>query len=327
MCLRPCTYVCSQQPGQLTYHPASASVPHRTARNSSAAPAERAEQRGQRRALVQWLRGAEGRGRHQRFWAGRPQATPRPPPGAAGGGGGPAPSTGTGRHSAPGQRGPDAAPSGSSRGGAAAAATGNCGAGMSRDGTCCGRGMGRCASLREVAGSVPRSPLGAGDVRREAAQPASCSVPSPRAGGDGSFSPPGARQRRPRVAAAPLEESLRRSRASEAAPALSGPRWGDAVPPPAASTAAVSSVPRQCHRAEAASRAGGSASSRGAAAMGTALSTGAVVAISFNCIIALLILILFHILCKACRTPSCPKKSPASDADEARNEEKYLLQP
>ncbi|XP_010158127.1 PREDICTED: adropin-like, partial [Eurypyga helias] len=54
---------------------------------------------------------------------------------------------------------------------------------------------------------------------------------------------------------------------------------------------------------------------------------GAVVAISFNCVIALLILILFLILCKACRTPSCPKKSPVSDADEARNEEKYLLQP
>lgn len=170
------------------------------------------------------------------------------------------------------------------------------------------------------------SPRGWG-CAEEAAQPASCSAPSPRAGGDGPFSPPGARQRRPRVAAAPPEEPLRRSRAAEAAPALSGPRRGDAVPPPAASTAAVPSVPRQCHRAEAASRAGGSASSRGAAAMGTALSTGAVVAISFNCIIALLILILFHILCKACRTPSCPKKSPASDADETRNEEKYLLQP
>ncbi|XP_009992094.1 PREDICTED: adropin [Chaetura pelagica] len=61
--------------------------------------------------------------------------------------------------------------------------------------------------------------------------------------------------------------------------------------------------------------------------MGAALSTGAVVAISFNCVIALLILILFLILCKACRTPSCPKASPACDADEARNEEKYLLQP
>ncbi|XP_025939520.1 adropin [Apteryx rowi] len=61
--------------------------------------------------------------------------------------------------------------------------------------------------------------------------------------------------------------------------------------------------------------------------MGAALSTGAVVAISFNCIIALLILILFLILCKACRTPSCPKKSPSSDTDETRNEEKYLLQP
>ncbi|KAM6391797.1 adropin [Rhynochetos jubatus] len=61
--------------------------------------------------------------------------------------------------------------------------------------------------------------------------------------------------------------------------------------------------------------------------MGAALSTGAVVAISFNCVIALLILVLFLILCKACRTPSCPKKSPVSDADESRNEEKYLLQP
>ncbi|KAI6057713.1 Adropin [Aix galericulata] len=60
--------------------------------------------------------------------------------------------------------------------------------------------------------------------------------------------------------------------------------------------------------------------------MGVALSTGAVVAISFNCIIALLILVLFLILCKAFRTPSCPKKGPPFDADEAKNE-KYLLQP
>ncbi|XP_008946067.1 PREDICTED: adropin [Merops nubicus] len=50
--------------------------------------------------------------------------------------------------------------------------------------------------------------------------------------------------------------------------------------------------------------------------MGAALSTGAIVAISFNCVIALLIIILFLILCKACRTPSCPKKSSASAADE-----------
>ncbi|KAG6936316.1 hypothetical protein G0U57_012514 [Chelydra serpentina] len=59
--------------------------------------------------------------------------------------------------------------------------------------------------------------------------------------------------------------------------------------------------------------------------MGSGLSTGAVVAISFNCVIALLILVLFLILCKACRTPSCPKKSP--DMDEMKNEEKYLLHP
>lgn len=58
--------------------------------------------------------------------------------------------------------------------------------------------------------------------------------------------------------------------------------------------------------------------------MGAGLSTGAVVAISFNCVVAFLILVLFLILCKACRTPSCPK-SPA--ADEGKNEEKYLLQP
>ncbi|OWK58780.1 Ribonuclease P protein subunit p25-like protein [Lonchura striata] len=36
-----------------------------------------------------------------------------------------------------------------------------------------------------------------------------------------------------------------------------------------------------------------------------------------------LILLIFP----ACRTPSCPKKTPASDVDESRNEEKYLLQP
>ncbi|KAM4639852.1 adropin-like [Amazona ochrocephala] len=60
--------------------------------------------------------------------------------------------------------------------------------------------------------------------------------------------------------------------------------------------------------------------------MGAALSTGAIVAISFNCVIALLILILFLILCKACRTPSCPKNNPGTEVDEAKNEEKYLLQ-
>lgn len=59
--------------------------------------------------------------------------------------------------------------------------------------------------------------------------------------------------------------------------------------------------------------------------MAAALSIGAIVAISFNCVIAFLILILFLILCKACRTPSCPRKTP--DVDESRNEEKYLLQP
>ncbi|XP_033928850.1 adropin [Melopsittacus undulatus] len=60
--------------------------------------------------------------------------------------------------------------------------------------------------------------------------------------------------------------------------------------------------------------------------MGAALSTGAIVAIAFNCVIALLILILFLILCKACRTPSCPKNNPGTEVDEAKNEEKYLLQ-
>ncbi|KAM6293843.1 uncharacterized protein AAHN32_012253 [Aegotheles albertisi] len=61
--------------------------------------------------------------------------------------------------------------------------------------------------------------------------------------------------------------------------------------------------------------------------MGAALSTRVVMSISFNCIIALLILILFLILCKACRTLLCPKKSPASDMDKARNKGKHLLQP
>ncbi|XP_062828716.1 adropin isoform X2 [Anolis carolinensis] len=62
--------------------------------------------------------------------------------------------------------------------------------------------------------------------------------------------------------------------------------------------------------------------------MGSGLSTGAVVAIVFNCVIAFLLLLLFLILCKACRTPaSCPDKSPSSEADERGNEERYLLQP
>lgn len=61
--------------------------------------------------------------------------------------------------------------------------------------------------------------------------------------------------------------------------------------------------------------------------MGAGLSTGAVVAIVFNGLIACLVLLLFLILCKACRTPSCPDRSPSSEADERGNEEKYLLQP
>ncbi|KAM3843479.1 adropin [Vipera latastei] len=61
--------------------------------------------------------------------------------------------------------------------------------------------------------------------------------------------------------------------------------------------------------------------------MGAGLSTGAVIAITFNCLIAFLVLALLLILCKACRTPSCPDQSPPSESDERGNEERYLLQP
>nr|XP_020652118.1 adropin [Pogona vitticeps] len=60
--------------------------------------------------------------------------------------------------------------------------------------------------------------------------------------------------------------------------------------------------------------------------MGAGLSAGAIVAIVFNGVIAFLLLLLFLILCKACRTPACPDQSPSSETDERGNEEKYLLQ-
>ncbi|KAJ6663071.1 hypothetical protein lerEdw1_010892 [Lerista edwardsae] len=56
------------------------------------------------------------------------------------------------------------------------------------------------------------------------------------------------------------------------------------------------------------------------------LSTGAIIAIACNAVIATLILLLFLILCKACRTPSCPDRNSPSETDERGNEEKYLLQ-
>lgn len=160
----------------------------------------------------------------------------------------------------------------------------------------------------------------------------------PGAGGDGDFLPSRSRREQTHLRrAAGGEEPLGKLRAEVTAPG--GPAVPRVLPPTRLPSRCphrsrpVPAVPRQCPRVQAVpasqvrGRAGGPAPPHGAAAMGAALSTGAVVAISFNCIIALLILILFLILCKACRTPSCPKKGPPSDADEARNEEKYLLQP
>lgn len=60
--------------------------------------------------------------------------------------------------------------------------------------------------------------------------------------------------------------------------------------------------------------------------MGASLSTSAIVAIACNTVLVVLIVILFLILCKACRTPSCPDRNLPSETDERGNEEKYLLQ-
>lgn len=59
----------------------------------------------------------------------------------------------------------------------------------------------------------------------------------------------------------------------------------------------------------------------------TGLSTAAVVAIVCNILVALLILALIFILCKACRVPSSQERVPVLTLESAhqRNEQKYLL--
>lgn len=57
------------------------------------------------------------------------------------------------------------------------------------------------------------------------------------------------------------------------------------------------------------------------------LSKAAIVAIVCNSVVAVLILILFVILYKACKIPSCPERAPvlAGTQEPQRTEEKYLL--
>lgn len=57
------------------------------------------------------------------------------------------------------------------------------------------------------------------------------------------------------------------------------------------------------------------------------LSAGAIVAIVCNSVVAVLILILFVILYKACKIPSCPERAPvlAETQETQMTEQKYLL--
>lgn len=59
----------------------------------------------------------------------------------------------------------------------------------------------------------------------------------------------------------------------------------------------------------------------------TGLSTAAVVAIVCNVLVALLILALILVLCKACKVPSSQERVPVLTLENAhqRNEQKYLL--
>uniref|UniRef100_A0A4W4GFF5 Adropin n=1 Tax=Electrophorus electricus TaxID=8005 RepID=A0A4W4GFF5_ELEEL len=58
----------------------------------------------------------------------------------------------------------------------------------------------------------------------------------------------------------------------------------------------------------------------------TGLSPAAVVAIVCNSVTAVLIFILFLILCKACKVPSCPEKAPVliESQEKQKVEQKYL---
>lgn len=59
----------------------------------------------------------------------------------------------------------------------------------------------------------------------------------------------------------------------------------------------------------------------------TGLSSAAVVAIACNTVLAVLILLLFIIICKACRVPSSPERAPvlAQTQEKKKSEQKYLL--
>lgn len=57
------------------------------------------------------------------------------------------------------------------------------------------------------------------------------------------------------------------------------------------------------------------------------LSAAAIVAIVCNSVVAVLILILFVILYKACKVPSCPERAATltETQEKQRSEQKYLL--
>lgn len=59
----------------------------------------------------------------------------------------------------------------------------------------------------------------------------------------------------------------------------------------------------------------------------TGLSAAAMVAIACNSVVAVLILILFVILYKACQVPSCPERAVVltETPEKQKNEQKYLL--
>lgn len=59
----------------------------------------------------------------------------------------------------------------------------------------------------------------------------------------------------------------------------------------------------------------------------TGLSSAAVVAIVCNAVLAVLILLLFFIIYKACKVPSSPERAPvlAQTQEKKMSEQKYLL--
>lgn len=60
---------------------------------------------------------------------------------------------------------------------------------------------------------------------------------------------------------------------------------------------------------------------------GASLSTGAVGAIVCNTLVAVLIIILILVLCKACKVPSSQERAPVLSQNQEKNAPKYVLTP